>query len=305
MRLAVLGLGVITRHYLPALADNPDVHVTTLCDLSQASGTAAAMAPGAAFYADYRRVLAASDVDAVVVNLPNHLHYEVCREALLAGKHVCCEKPLSIDPAGAEELQALGRRRGVTLFTAFHRHYNRNVLQLAERMRGRPRPVRARLTYLERIKDHCGTASWYLDPACCGGGCVVDNGSNAFDTAIQLFGPVEVVAARLEWDSAGVEQRADIDVNIVAGGSATIQLDWCYEHGEDKAIMVDWGNGERDGADFLNGFPVFKSSLVHEYRGVVDEFVDTVLGRCRRRDTGTAVAKLVADTYRIAARKIT
>jgi hypothetical protein len=177
LRVAVLGLGVISRYYLPALAAHPQCRVTAVCDLNPAK--MAGIPVEIAYHENYRAVLTSRDVDAVVVNLPNHLHFRVCRAALLAGKHVCCEKPLTVDPAEAAELEELAARVDRTLFTAFHRRYNRNALRLAERLRDRPPPARTTLTYRERIEDHCGTDAWYLDPERCGGGCVIDNGSNA------------------------------------------------------------------------------------------------------------------------------
>ncbi len=295
MRVGVVGLGVIARYYLPALVGHPDVEVVVVCDRDPA--TAALAPPRAAFVDDVRDVVAAADVDAVVVTLPNDLHHPVCRDLLLAGKHVCCEKPLAVRPEDAADLEAVAAATGRTLFTAFHRRYNRHVLALAERLRDRPPPRHAELTYRELIEEHCGADAWYLDPARCGGGCVIDNGSNAFDLALRLFDAVSPHAARVEYTAAGIDVRATVDLATAAGGTARVVLDWAYR-GEDKAIRVDWADGTRDGADLLGGFAEFKSSLHHEYRGVVADFVATAGHGRPRRDTGAAVAGLVAATYR-------
>lgn len=295
IRVGVLGLGVISHYYLPALSAHPESVVTAVCDLNRAK--AAYLDPGVRFHDDYSAVLASDDVDAVIVNLPNHLHYEVCRAALLAGKHVCCEKPLTVDPAEAAELEELAARVDRTLFTAFHRRYNRNALRLAERLADHRGSVRATLTYLERIEDHCGQDGWYLDPSRCGGGCVIDNGSNAFDTALQLFGPLRLSGADVVRDAAGTDQRAVIELDVDRGGMATIRLDWGYDGGEDKAVVVEWDDSATDRADLLAGFPAFKSSLYHEYDGLIDDFIRTAAHGEPRRDTGLAVAELVAATY--------
>jgi predicted dehydrogenase len=62
------------------------------------------------FAADYRDVLASSDVDLVVVLTPSASHFEISRAALLAGKHVLAEKPLALALGEGEELVELGRR---------------------------------------------------------------------------------------------------------------------------------------------------------------------------------------------------
>ena len=53
---------------------------------------------------DYDSILANPDVDTVYVALPNHLHYDYAKKALLAGKHVICEKPFTLTLAEFEDL---------------------------------------------------------------------------------------------------------------------------------------------------------------------------------------------------------
>ena len=58
-------------------------------------------------YKDYRELLAAKDVDAVIVTLPLFIHYPVTRDALMAGKHVFCEKCLVFKPEEVHALRAV------------------------------------------------------------------------------------------------------------------------------------------------------------------------------------------------------
>ena len=62
---------------------------------------------------DWRAVLRDKAIDAVHVCTPNGLHFEMAKEAVAAGKHVMCEKPLATTVAEAEELVALAKRQGV------------------------------------------------------------------------------------------------------------------------------------------------------------------------------------------------
>lgn len=300
IRIGMVGLGVISQFYLPALAASPELRVAAVCDRDP---TRRHLAPDCAtFHEVYRAVLDDDSVDAVVVNLPNHLHYQVCREALLAGKHVCCEKPLALCPEQAADLTATASAVRRTLFTSFHRRYNRNVLRLRERMKHRSAPRRLWLSYCERIEDHCGTDAWYLDVAKCGGGCLADNGPNAFDTAWHLLGPVRVDTSNVEWRPGDgdrpVDVRASVSLRTESGSAAEVRLDWAYQAGEDKTVTVEWADGHRDHADMLDGYPAFKSSLYHEYVGVLADFAATVSGRHQRVDTGLPVAELVAQAYR-------
>jgi len=76
-------------------------------------------------YKDYRDLLAAKDVDAVIVTLPLFIHYPVTRDALLAGKHVFCEKCLVFKPEEVHALRALHLEHPKqTLQTGLQRRYS-------------------------------------------------------------------------------------------------------------------------------------------------------------------------------------
>ncbi|HUQ56462.1 Gfo/Idh/MocA family oxidoreductase [Lentzea sp.] len=296
LRIAVIGLGVISRFYLRAAAGNSGIRLTAVCDRQPEKR---ALAPAGTFFTtDYREVLDHDEVDAVIITLPNDLHYEVCRKALLAGKHVCCEKPLTTNPGEALELAAIAAGGERVLFTSFHRRYNANVVALRERLRTEPTPSAFRLTYRELIEEHCGDDTWYLDPERCGGGCVMDNGPNAFDTLLFLLGDVVVRSSEIERDAAGVDLRAVIGLETAQGARGVVELDWAHP-GEDKAVTVEWSGGRSATADMLAGFTEFKSSLHHEYEALLAEFERTVAGAREREDTGPKVARLVADAYRL------
>lgn len=67
----------------------------------------------------YDELLERDDIDAVYLTLPNHLHVEWCERLLGAGKHVLCEKPLSLDEAGARRACAAAARAGRVLAEGF------------------------------------------------------------------------------------------------------------------------------------------------------------------------------------------
>lgn len=300
MRVAVIGLGVISRYYLAALPQLADVELVAVCDRDP-SRLRAHRAAGVACDADHRRTLARAEVDAVIVNLPNHLHGPVCGEALRAGKHVCCEKPLALDTAEAEEMVATAREAERTLFCAFHRRYNANLAVALPRLRCGPGITAARARYLELIADHVGDDAWYLDPERCGGGCLADNGPNALDALRHVLGPLEVRSATLERDVAGVDLRARLALSAGDGTiPVTVELDWDYRAGERKDLTFELADGSVEHVDFLAGFPAFKSSLYHEYVGVLSDFRDRVAAGTERGEDGQEIARLVEDAYRAA-----
>ena len=89
-------------------------------------------------FTDWREMLtaeAASEdkIDFVAICTPNHLHYEVCREFLLAGINVVCEKPLCFEIAEAEELDRLAKERDL-VFGVLYTYVGYNMVKVMREM---------------------------------------------------------------------------------------------------------------------------------------------------------------------------
>lgn len=70
------------------------------------------------FFSNYASMLADPQVDIIYIATPNHLHYEQSKQALLAGKHVLCEKPVCLHPSQLAELQSLAISRNLFFMEA-------------------------------------------------------------------------------------------------------------------------------------------------------------------------------------------
>ena len=104
VRVAVIGVGAWGREILAALGRIDAAHVGGVCDIYEPFlKRAASGAPNAIASADWRRIIEAADIDAVVIATPTHQHRALAEAAMQAGKHVYCEAPLaaSIDEARA------------------------------------------------------------------------------------------------------------------------------------------------------------------------------------------------------------
>jgi predicted dehydrogenase len=311
-RVGVVGLGVISRFYRKAIELTPGWCLSALCDL--APQRLADHPNDVACFTDHRAMLREAGLDAVIVTAPNDTHATVTRDALAAGLAVCVEKPLATNLSEAESLARLARERGLCLFTAFHRRYNREISALRRQVaRGKVTSVTVR--YAELIEEHLGADRWYLDPTRCGGGVVADNGPNAFDLVRMLLGDVTVVAASVDRDTHGLDRRASIELAAATGIRAQVELDWSFP-GECKDVEVILDDGRRVYADMLADCVEFKQSLWHEYVGVLADFdrhiraltADGSMPASRPRNAsdgaagpdGVAALALVAETYRLA-----
>ncbi|UED85447.1 Gfo/Idh/MocA family protein [Streptomyces profundus] len=295
LRVGLIGLGVISKFYVAAFDELPDVELVAVCDLRPAALDP--FRPRMPVHTDHRQLLATPGLDAVVVNVPNDVHHAVCADAVAAGVAVCVEKPLTTRVADGRALVAAARDAGVVLFTSFHRRYNDNALALLERLPADVPVTSLTVRYLERIEEHAGDDRWYLDPERCGGGCVADNGPNAFDTARQFLGALSLVEAKVLRDAEGVDRQATVELRAASGATARIELDWAYP-GERKDIEVHLADGTVHHADMLGGHDGFKRSLWHEYVGVLTEFAAAVRAGRGHGEEGLAALELVDRVYR-------
>jgi predicted dehydrogenase len=311
LRIGVIGLGTIAPYFLRALAA-PDAPFTLTagCDLDPAR--LGQLPPRAQRFTDHRELLASGTVDAVAITLPNDLHAPVAGDALRAGVHVCCEKPLTVRSSDAWALTGLAAERGVTLTTAFHRRHNLHLARLKAELAALPdgpamiESVTAR--YHERIEEHSGGEGWVLDADRCGGGCLIDNGPNALDALRHLLGDLTLLDAVIGDVRAGVEFRADLTLSGgPAGVPVRVELDWALPEAEGrevKDVSVRLKDGTVLRADFLAGFAGFKSSLDHEYAGILAAFRAAIEnGERGERITdhaGPAAVTLVEEAYAVA-----
>lgn len=82
--------------------------------------------------ADWQDIVNNDEIDLVDICTPNNLHYEVAKAALLKGKHVYCEKPLSLSVEQAEELVALAKEKGVVNYVGFNNVLNPSIIYIKE-----------------------------------------------------------------------------------------------------------------------------------------------------------------------------
>lgn len=124
LRTAVIGTGFVGRVHLEAIRRLGFVDIAAIADPNLAAAKKYAAEFGVeSCESDYRAVLANSTIDAVEICAPNTLHAPISKEALLAGKHVLCEKPLATSAAAASELVALASSKGLRNCTCHNLRY--------------------------------------------------------------------------------------------------------------------------------------------------------------------------------------
>jgi predicted dehydrogenase len=131
LRAGVVGTGFIGVVHVDALR-RIGVDVAGVVGSSQERASAKGIAPA---YPSYDALLEDDNVDVVHLTTPNDLHYEQARQALAAGKHVVCEKPLAMTSEQSEELVDLAERSGLVHCTNFNIRFYPIVQEARERVR--------------------------------------------------------------------------------------------------------------------------------------------------------------------------
>jgi predicted dehydrogenase len=117
MKVAVIGAGYWGPNLIRNFFAQDEVDGVVACDLDE--GRRARMQksfPGIEVTSDHDAVIARSDIDIVAIATPVSSHFEIAKNALLAGKHCFIEKPMTAAVAEAEELIELAEQKGLKLF---------------------------------------------------------------------------------------------------------------------------------------------------------------------------------------------
>lgn len=133
VKAAVIGTGFIGPVHIDALRRLGYVDIVAISDYSDAA--AAEKARQLCIeraYGDYRAMLAEPDIEVVHIATPNKLHFAMAKAALLAGKHVVCEKPLAFTVAEGRELLEIARQTGLVNAVNFNMRFYPLVHQARE-----------------------------------------------------------------------------------------------------------------------------------------------------------------------------
>jgi predicted dehydrogenase len=193
LRIGIIGAGgAALGIHIPGFRLCPEVEIAAVCDPDP---KAAEKTGAPSVTTSYHDLLARNDIPAVVNATPNYLHHEITLEAIARGKHILCEKPLSLDLARATEMLRAAEAAGVIHMTAFTYRYTpalQYMLHLVSSGElGAIRAVRA--AYQMALSGHL--LGWRSTKAQAGSGVLADIGSHLIHMVELVAGPIASLSA--------------------------------------------------------------------------------------------------------------
>lgn len=217
--------------YLPALKNHPQALVTAVCGRNRQRAEAFAQRWNIPqVYTAYEEMIATESLDALVVATGNDMHHPITMQALDAGLHVLCEKPLALNVDQAQEMADLAAEKQVKTLVPFTYRFmptNRYLKRLIETgYIGRPYHLAMR--YYTGYGREPGYL-WRFDKAKAGSGVIGDLGSHFLYLADWFFGEISAVTCQAGY----LGPRPDVDND---GNS--------YQKLEDSAMfLLEFANG--------------------------------------------------------------
>jgi predicted dehydrogenase len=240
-RWAILGPGRIARAFASDLALVPGAELVAVGSRSGPRARAFADEFGvASSYGSYEELVSDPQVDVVYIASPHALHLEHARLAFEAGKHVLCEKPLTLSVAEAEEMIAVAARYDRFLMEAMWTACHPVILEVRERVRagdlGTPRHLHAELGFVVPPD-----ASARMHEPALGASALLDMGVYPLTLAHLMLGEAEELVATAQLSPDGIDLDVAISGRYPGGALATMSASMTSWSSRRAEIATDAG----------------------------------------------------------------
>ena len=297
VKIGIIGCGGIANgKHMPSLKALPNVRMVAFCDIVEKRAVAAKEkfgTPDAKVYTDYKEMLKDESIEVIHVLTPNRSHADITIDALHAGKHVMCEKPMAKTAAEAKKMVEAAKRTGKKLTIGYqHRHSVASTYAKESVEANELGNIYYANCYALRRR---GTPNWgvFLDEEAQGGGPIIDIATHSLDLTLNLmnnYEPELVIGKthkQLEhpeagnaWGDKGVsttplEEAACAFIRMKNGATIMLETSWALNTSE----PIEEGSctlcGSKEGLQIKNN--VLKINKI-EFDRQTETKVDTSAG---------------------------
>lgn len=275
LKAGIIGCGgIANQKHMPSIEKTGMVEMVAFCDIVEERATQAAAkhgAEGAKCYTNYSLLLKDPAIDIVYALTPNKSHSRITIDALEAGKHVMCEKPMAKTSKEARAMVEVAKKTGKVLTIAYQNRFKPESQYIKKCVE------RGDLGDIYFAKAHAlrrrAVPTWgvFLNEEEQGGGSLIDIGTHALDLALWLMGkhkPKSVMGSVFKklndngfcgnvfgkWNPKEftVEDSAFGFITMEDSSTIVLESSWALnvlDYDEAKATLC----GTKGGADMVNG----------------------------------------------------
>ena len=244
VRLGLLGAGRIGKVHAAAIAAVPGASLVAVADAFPDAAKALAASTGAEVR-EADAIMAASDIDAVLITTPTDLHATMIEQAAKAGKAIFCEKPIDLDVQRVRDCLGVVAKAGVPLMVGFNRRFDPNFVEVRRQIDA------GTIGKVEMVsitsRDPAPPPADYIKRS---GGLFRDMTIHDFDMARFLLGeePVAVTATAAVLVDKAIGEAGDYDsVSVIlqtaSGKQAIISNSRRATYGYDQRIEIHGSKG--------------------------------------------------------------
>ncbi|OPZ25065.1 MAG: putative oxidoreductase YdgJ [Lentisphaerae bacterium ADurb.BinA184] len=251
--------------------------------------------PGIETYSSLGAMLKKSDVNLITIITPHNTHARLAVQALKAGRHVVCEKPLAITTAECDAMIAAAKAAKVVLSTYHNRHWDGPILQAVQHIRD------GLIGEVFRVEAHMGgygkPGDWWRTSKTISGGVMYDWGVHLLEYSLQLLAGEEMTevagyaktghwAPQTKWKGDTNEDEGYCVVRFKSGARLSLQatsLDanpkrgFVEATGTKGSYIMDWGFNEAitpaDGRTVITRYPNPPGEGWKFYQNIADHLV--------------------------------
>ena len=274
-----------------------------------------------------KEMLKNPDIDVIHICTPHYLHAEMAIDALNAGKHVLCEKPMALSEADALQMMRARDRSGKQLGICFQNRYNQASVYMKKLLEeGGLGPVagaRGQVTWDRKPTEYYTQSPWRGRWATEGGGVLINQAIHTFDLMQWLAQPAEKETVEASISTKRLKEAIEVEdtVDVLMTGqkgerllfyatncyvkNAPVELEIICENGSVKMtgnVVVTEKDGTIVSKDYSSGTVLGKDYWGSGHGFLIDDFYRCIEEN-RRFPVGgekaiTSVRLLEADTFR-------
>jgi myo-inositol 2-dehydrogenase/D-chiro-inositol 1-dehydrogenase len=220
IRIGLIGTGRIGQVHAATVAASANAELTWVCDVFVEGAEKTAAQYGGKVTSDPAVVFASGEVDAVIVASPTSTHVDLISQAIDAGVHVLCEKPIDLDITRVDALRAKAASAKVKIALGFNRRFDQQFSEIQKRVAAGEIGNLEQVTIISR--DPAPAPKAYLEVS---GGIFRDMTIHDFDMA-RFFVPniTEVTAVGANSFSDDIKSIGDFDSVVVTLKGANNEL---------------------------------------------------------------------------------